>query len=114
MTPKPSTGHDGLVSDADINGIKEEINRGKFREIVCDFIVKEPDLGTSVSLRYQKFVTMLQGIDMSVEQRAMLDKHVCLAVWMPLIALARAHRRAWNGFLPNENDDETPATTETP
>jgi hypothetical protein len=111
MTPKQSTGHDGFVSDADINDLKDEINRGKFKEIVCDLIIKEPDLGTAVSLRYQKFVAMLQGASMSIEQRMMIDKHVCLSIWMPLIALARSHRRAWDDFLPQDNDDQ-PLTTE--
>ncbi len=116
MKPKSALGHDGFVTKSSINSIKDEINCGKLQQLVCDLITKEPDLGVMVSFRFQKFIAMLHSICMSDEQRAMLDRHVCLTIWVPLIALARAHRDAWDDVLPEDldSDSESATVTEAP
>jgi hypothetical protein len=102
--------HDGFVTENDFIHVKDAINRDDFQRIVFELMVREPEIAFGVTERFDHMLTLLEGVSMSIKQRAIIKKHLILLTWSPLLALARAHRRAWDDFLPagddmNKDDD---------
>jgi len=117
MASKNSKTHDGYVTENDMKHFRDRVNQGEFQQLVWELMAKEPDLAIAVSLRNERFSALLQTIPMSAEQREKINRHVTLSVWLPLIALSQAHRRAWDEFLPDSDDDGGdygPVTAEEP
>lgn len=97
-----TTNIDALVTADDFPQLKTEIDRGEFKRLVDELVAREPELTIALAEKYDLISTMLEGAPLSIKNRAMLSKHLCLAVWAPLLLLDRAHRRNWNDFLPSE------------
>jgi hypothetical protein len=107
-TPKP---HDCFVTDEDFIHVQDAVSRNQFNDLVYDLMTREPDMAVDVSERFSHMLTLLDGVSMSIKQREIIKKHLALLTWTPLLALARAHRRAWEDFLPStevvdESDSE--------
>ncbi len=104
---------DALVTEDDFIHVKDAISRNAFQTLVCELIVREPEIAFGVAERFDHMLTLLEGATMSVRQRAIVQRHLTLLTWTPLLALARAHRRAWEDFLPStEVADESVDDTE--
>jgi hypothetical protein len=117
MSDKQQKRHDGFVSDDEFLYVKDAISRDQFKDLVYDLMAREPDLAIAVAMRIERFKTILKGFSLTDEQRLMLDRKITLLVWVPLLALTRAHRRAWEDFLPamdSDDDDEATAPQEAP
>ena len=92
---------DALVTEDDFIHVKDAISRNAFQALVCELIVREPEIAFGVAERFDHMLTLLEGATMSVRQRAIVQRHLTLLTWTPLLALGRAHRRAWEDFLPS-------------
>jgi hypothetical protein len=99
---------DAIVTADDFLHLKAEIDRGEFKRLVDELVAREPELTIALSERYDLIATMLESAPLSIRNRAMMSKHLCLAVWAPLLLLDRAHRRNWNDFLPSDDITHLP------
>lgn len=99
--------NDFLITESDIGDLKAQINRGDFMQVVYELCAREPELAFVVSERFSRILTLLEPAMPTDEQQALITKHLSLLVWPPLLLLDRAHRRAWDGFLPLEEMEET-------
>src|SRR5687768_2233880 len=97
---------DGFVTEADFVHVTDSIGRNDFQRIVHELIACEPEIAFGVSERFSHMLTLLEGVSMSINQRATIQKHLTLLTWSPLLALARAHRRAWEDFLPSADEQD--------
>ena len=97
---------DALITEADIQAFKDEVNRGVFKDIVYDQISREPELAVFVADRYSKILTSLQEAGIEGRRLSAICKHVCLMSWGSAILIARSQRRQWDGFMPVEESTE--------
>ncbi|MGB7158987.1 MAG: hypothetical protein WBD40_13020 [Tepidisphaeraceae bacterium] len=97
---------DGFVTEDDFVHVTDTIRRDDFQRIVYELITREPEIAFGVSERFDHMLALLEGVSMSIKQRAVIQKHLTLLTWSPLLALARAHRRAWEDFLPSADEQD--------
>ncbi len=94
---------DALITAEDVMNIKAEIDRGNFKRMVYELVIREPELAIALAQKFDLVTTLLQGATMSIKQRAVVEKQLTLLVWTPLLLLNSAHRRGWDDFLPSED-----------
>lgn len=93
---------DALITAEDVMNIKAEIDRGHFKRMVYERVIRKPELAIALAQKFDLVTTLLQGATMSIKQRAVVEKQLTLLIWTPVLLLARAHRRSWDDFLPSE------------
>jgi hypothetical protein len=94
---------DALITAEDVMNIKAEIDRGNFKRMVYELVIREPELAIALAQQFDLVTTLLQGAAMSIKQRAVVEKQLTLLVWTPVLLLDRGHRRSWDDFLPSED-----------
>ena len=94
--------NEALITEADVQAFKDEVNRGCFKDRVYELMQREPELAFYVSERYSKTLDSLQEAGIDGRRLAALNRHISLMVWGSAILVARAQRRQWEGFLPSE------------
>ncbi|HEY1686482.1 MAG TPA: hypothetical protein VGG19_17090 [Tepidisphaeraceae bacterium] len=99
---KSTTTNDALITPADIQAFKDEVNRGRLSDLVFDLISQEPELGFYLVERYSKTLESLQKAGVEGRRMAALSKYILLTIWGAVFLIHRAQRRQWNGFLPAE------------
>jgi hypothetical protein len=97
---------ESIISDADVQQINDDIMSRKWHDAICEMMMREPSLTVDFGDRLEKLEALLQQTIPNARQRERLTKQIYLLVWVPLILLDRAHRRLWDGFLPDETDHE--------
>jgi hypothetical protein len=95
---------DALITEADVASIKADVDRGEYNRLVFELTAREPDLAIFVSEKYALISTLLDGQAIPADIRDRVQKHMSLLVWTPLLLFDRVQRRAWNEFLPSEDD----------
>ena len=100
------TTSDGLITEADVQKFKKEIDQGYFKVRVMEMIAQEPQLALYLSDRYDKTLISLQEAGIEGRRLAALHRHISLLMWGAAILVARSQRRQWDGFLPSEEMDE--------
>ena len=96
-----SESKDALITEADVQAFKQEVNQGRFKDRVYELMEQEPELAFYVSERYAKTLDSLQEAGIDGRRLAALHKHISLLVWGSVILVSRAQRRQWDGFLPS-------------
>lgn len=102
---KPTKPSDGLVAEEDFTYVKDAINNKLFPQLVSDLIDREPELAFGVSEHFDCALRMLNVMQMTPAQRVAIKRLLTLLAWSPLLATARAYRRAWEDFLPSVATD---------
>ena len=92
---------DGLVIGEDFIHFQDATNRGEFKQLVFDLCQREPEIVFGIAEQFDLVLSLLNGASMSIKQRAILERKITLMLWIPLLVLERAHRRAWEDFLPS-------------
>jgi hypothetical protein len=97
-----STTNDGLITPADIQAFKDEVNQGRLSDLVFELMSREPELGFYLAERYSRAINSLQEAGVEGRRLAALCKHISLMVWGSALMISRAQRRQWDAFLPAE------------
>jgi hypothetical protein len=97
---------ESIISGADVQQINDGIMSRKWHDAICEMMMREPNLTVDFSDRLEKLEALLQQTIPIARQRERLTKKIYLLVWVPLILLDQAHRRFWDGFLPDAADHE--------
>jgi hypothetical protein len=101
MMNKTTITNDGLITAADVQAFKDEVNRGRFRDQVHEMMDREPELAFYISERHGKTLDSLQEAGIEGRRLAALNKHISLMTWGSAVLVTRAQRRQWDGFLPS-------------
>lgn len=92
---------DALITEADVQAFKDDVNRGVFKDIVYEEMRREPELAIFASDRYCKLLHSLQDAGIEGCRLAAICRHICLMTWGSVILIARSQRRQWEDFLPS-------------
>jgi hypothetical protein len=91
-----------LITEADVQAFKDEVNQGCFKDRIYELMDQEPELAFYVSERYSKTIDSLHEAGIDGRRLAALNRHISLMVWGSAILVLRSQRRHWEGFLPSE------------
>ena len=93
---------DALVTEADVEQIKTDVEDGEWKRAIFEYVVREPELAILIADRFEKMLNLLQSAGLTPRERWHFSKQMSLLVWTPVVLLDRAHRREWRDFLPSD------------